>query len=404
MKNFCLFLLIILGFLLSGCDYDTPPSLWDPAQKSPATPVILSVEPGDGALSGISKILIKGENFSATPGYNVVYFNKTEGQVIAESATQLTVIPPDIDGDSISIKVVVKTARQIASFSPYRLIKAYFDVIPGEQVYSMTMDRAENLYVHAKNKIINKITPDLQMTQYATTSFSKSSYMHMGPGGFLYLIKSDTKELYRIPANGTDELYVKLPGKLTVFDFDENGNVYSAGKRTGIMIVHPGGDISTSDQHKDDDVRALRIYNNYLYTAIVQDRVEIWRNPILSADGTLGEGALFFNWDNSGDFSPAEIFDITFSETGDLYVATNHNAGADVIDLTNAYDPILVIHTDGSVETLYPGVIKSPAVQLCWGNGNYLYVNRLASGRENSAVVRLVMMEKGAPYYGRLLE
>ncbi|MDZ7262734.1 MAG: hypothetical protein ONB05_11605, partial [candidate division KSB1 bacterium] len=108
--------------------------------------------------------------------------------------------------------------------------------------------------------------------------------------------------------------------------------------------------------------------------------------------GDLKERVLVFDWANSGDFSRWQITDLTFSQDGDMYVGTNKDS-----------DPVLIVDpaqgTTKPLLSVYKGVFASPTTQLCWGNGNYLYVNRLSDA--GAGVKRIVMGKKGAPYYGR---
>jgi hypothetical protein len=390
----------ILILTVLSCEYETPTSLWDPDREGTPTPVITAIDPPLSALSGVTKIEITGQHFGAAPKLNTVYFDLEKGQILTASAGQLTVVPPKLVGDSVTIKVVVQSAFQPALYRPYRLEAAYLDVIEEEQVYSMAVDCDENLYVHARGRVISKLTPEGDLSEYGSIDFIYSSCMRVGPAQTLYIQKRDDRSLFSITAGGGEsEEAVRFPRKTNFFDFDQNGNIYAGGNRTGIYVVDPGGNITTVDDYEESDIRSVRVYGGYVYVAVAGEKTGIWKNEILTEAGALGEPVEVFDWANSGDFSDSDLLDMTFSEDGEIVVGTNRNEES--TDEASRFDPILIIGNDGSQETLYTGLIKSPAVCLCWGNDQYLYVSRLTSGRSNSGVSRVSMGKTGAPYYGR---
>jgi hypothetical protein len=114
----------------------------------------------------------------------------------------------------------------------------------------------------------------------------------------------------------------------------------------------------------------------------------VWRNQILSAAGEIGPSERVLDWSATGAYSSSAIFDIAFAADGDLFIATDRDP-----------DPVLVVHPDGTRESLYPGYLTAPATSLAWGNGNYLYINK--SDQFHQGVVRVIIGKNGAVTYGR---
>jgi len=407
---------ISLLFIISGCENKiTYEPVWDPDKQGAPDPVIYSIQP-DSALGGVMEINLFGENFAPEIDQNFVYFNGNSAVVKTASATQLTVIRPISLSGLVTIRLSVRDAYKSVKFDqPYKLEGGVVEV--GEElgrVYSIAIDSSENLYVHRMNdKKIYKITPDGAQSEYGTfTEASTSSAMRMGPGGYLYLQRSTGtgdgfKRLYRIaPGGGEAERFVKLSRNVKSFDFDQNGNIYSGGINSGMFVIHSDKTFKKVGNYLDFDIRAIRVFKGYVYVAAGYNGTDtllssdsttvivlpaergIWKSQILN-EGNLATAEPVFNWANSGSFSTSEINDITFSEEGDMYVATNNS------------DPILIIHSDGTTETLYEKLLSGPAAHLVWGNGNYIYINRYGENDDVSGVDRVIMGKQGAPYYGR---
>jgi hypothetical protein len=69
---------------------------------------------------------------------------------------------------------------------------------------------------------------------------------------------------------------------------------------------------------------------------------------------------------------------------------------------TDNVDPILIVKHDGSLETLYPGLLEPTAGSLVWGSGTYLYQNRTNADVAIRRLIRVDAGKTGAPYYGRM--
>lgn len=392
--------LFCIILILSGCSYDEPPLVYDPNPQMTPTPVITRVEPQGAAFAGLTEITLVGDNFSPVMEQNVVYFNNEKGQIKSATKTEIKVVPPNLIDDNVTIKVVVSGALAIAQFSPYNLKEIsseYGGFNDLDEVFSLAMDADENLYVQLRqDRLVIKITPDGQELPFSTLSFPKASDMSIGPGGYLYLIQSNSTNLVRIgPGGGNAEPFATLPGRCSFFDFDANRNILIAGRNTGIYAVSTGGAITTTGQFTTFDIKAVRVFNGFAYVAAAYTGTSpsipkngVWRSQILSAIGELGAPELVFDWAQAGEFATSTLNTITFSQDGELYAGSTYK------------DPILIVRPDQSFEALYKSILKPSTLQMVWGNGNYLYVNR-GGTPEMRRVIRIDMGKPGAPYYGR---
>lgn len=402
------FLFILTGILMIlcwiiACEPEYPSSPWNPNDEGKPTPVINSVDPLEGVFAGIDEIAITGKNFSSLSEENLVFFNGVLGTVLSASDTQLRVIsPPIITGDSIKIQLSVIGAYLFSEYYPYKLeaaVTEYGVFDDYDDAYGIACDANETLYVSLVGKKIVQITPDGERYDYATTSFEKASAMKIGPGGDLYYVNI-LQYIFRIPSGGgKDELFAMLPGGVYDLDFDSLGNIYCGGSGNAIYRVKQDGSKETVAEYPHINITSVRVFDGYVYVAgdykgddSTQVQVGIWRNQIVSSEGTLGSNELFLDWGAYSGGINSKIKAITFSADGDVYI------GADI------GDAITILHTDGTLEPLYPNLthILYPATHLlCWGNGQFLYLNRRGEGTSGRRIIRIDTIKNGAPYYGR---
>lgn len=380
-----------LSFL--GCENEYPPSIWNPEFQGKPDPVITSVDPPDVAFAGIGVLTITGQNFSPTPEENHVYFNGVEGTILSASATELQVRAPNVPGDSIMIKLRVDGAILFAEYSPYRLDLAAIDwggLGKFDDAYGIAVDKEENVYVSLKGKKIIKITTDGEQQPFATTLVDKASNMRFGPDGYLYY-GNILQFVFRVAPDGSkDELFARLSGGVFDLDFDQHGNLYAAGGGNKIFRIKSDGSNTIAAEYPSIFIKAVRVFNGYVYVGGKNSSTAeqaVWRNQIISAD-ELGPNELYFDWTQAFG-AGADVLSLTFAEDGDMYIGTDAPEG------------IMVVHPDGSSEPLYPGVLLPETYAMSWGNGQYLYVNRRNSDPDIKGIIRIDMLKKGAPYYGR---
>jgi hypothetical protein len=391
-----LFISLVFLLLLS-CDKEPTQSVFveDPTVKP--DPVLTGIEPPNSALAGIGQITITGSNFSSRIEENAVFFGPNPATVLSATETQLVVQSPNILADSLEVKVSVIGALLFSNVMYYSLETAVTELGGygnlGENLYSVALDSSENVYVWRAFRFVDMITPDNpNVTQDYGTSTIVTSGMKMGPGGYLYLAKNNTT-LYRIPpGGGGHSSFSTLSKKVFDLDFDQNGNIYTAGQGDSLFIVYPDASSESVADYTGVVVRAVRVYNGYVYLAGYRssDSLEaVWRNQII-APNNLGPNELVFDV-TAALGRDIQVQSLAFAEDGDMYVGTT------------ALDPIQVVHPDGTNEPLYPGVLAPEMYDMEWGNDVYLYVCRRASviAQTETRIIRINMQKKGAPYYGR---
>ncbi|MDO9548654.1 MAG: IPT/TIG domain-containing protein [Candidatus Marinimicrobia bacterium] len=418
---------------MTGCDTDYPPSPWNPDDTGNPNPIVTSVTPPDTSLEGVGIIQIAGQNFSSVPTENVIFFNAKRGTVLEATPTLLTVqnpvvleIPTQNWLDSIDIKIAVNRAYEFGNYLktdgsmyPYRLKRAgieYGNFDNSDKPHAMDCDSSGALYVAGESKNIYKVTADgtygfTKTTYSANTAIAIVTGMKMGPGGQLYIARKN-KKIYSIPAGGGSKLTftVKdLSGNVADLDFDQNGILWTAGKGDSVYAVDQSGNCIGSSPYVGFDIISVRIFNGYIYLAGTYSGDDttipaagIWKNQITGV-GTLGTREPVFNWTTFAGATGA-IQSISFDEDGNLYVGAK-----ETYDAAKAYVPgnaITIIKIDGSTEVLYPSIMKAPATNVTWNNGNYLFISRwvendAAAGAPSIRVIRVELDKNSAPYYGR---
>lgn len=404
-KALSIFTFISILILILGCENEYPPSIYDKESEGNPSPEITSVEPAEGAFAGIDDITITGKSFSSSMDEIFVYFNGTVATILSASTTQLLVRAPIIEGDSLTIKVAVLGAYLFAEWSPYRIQYAaieYGGVNDLTDAYGIACDILENIYVSSGLNTIIKISPDEESTDFASTPDGFFVALKMGPGGYLYGAR--TRYIYRVSPDGSivEKFGQKLGQKVNDFDFDENGNIFTASKSKIYCMTPDGTNIAAAD-YPDINLKSARVFNGYVYVAgeylgfdITVVQKGIWRNEITSSAGDLGDSELVFDWGEYWGANSPSILAITFSEDGDMYI------GAE------AGDAITIVHPNpdgnylnGDAEPLFPAVLMPPSTVFSWGNGQYLYVNRKSPEDPKKRLIRITMGKKAAPYYGR---
>lgn len=416
-----------------ACEYDGPDAVWEPEGEGAPKPVISSIEPPDSAVAGDIMITIIGENFSEVLSENIVTFsvvqnfyevangtggtiyNVIQANIKEATATSLTISRPAVIGDSLLIKCAVRDAYQIEIYPyPYRLTevsKEYLRLGSTESINAMEVDNQENLYIYLADKTIDVVSPAGERTLYSDAGIAAVVDMKMGPAGNLYITRRRNTALYNIYPDGTSEKIDDFPEKISYFDFDENGNIIAAGRESNLIIRSPEGLYKTVGDYEEFEVTCLRYFNGYVY--VIADYrgdltdvpvLAIWRSKMIPADGDIPLDTeakeLVLDWSRAGDdFSDAQLYNFTFSSLdagGDMYIATNNGATEE----DTSIDPIMIIHQDGSRETLYIGGMLEPDVyNLVWGSAQSMYYYNTI----NNNIVIMGMKRDGAPYYGRSL-
>ncbi|GAB6282698.1 MAG: hypothetical protein STSR0008_14440 [Ignavibacterium sp.] len=390
-------ILIITSFLIvTGCEEDYSPSLFEQIPPPTEPPVINSVEPAQEALAGVTEITITGNNFSSTPYYNIVFFNGISAEILGVSPAKLVVKAPNLVSDSVIIKVSVVGSELFSNFYQYKLkptIKEFYTKFQDFEIpHAIAVDTNSNIYVSLEGRGIKKITSNEEMKDYASKGAETFwNSLKFGSGLQLYAAKN-LRGVWKITEGQTppNSPWVATPtgSRIVDIDFDQNLNCWAVGNNNSIYKISTSGIIK--EYPFKANIRSVRIFANNLYVAGLKDSIEgIWKFPI-DSNFDLGNSELYFNYTNEID-NISQINAITVAADGDLIVGTNRDV-----------DPILVIHPDGSNEILYPGVIIPYVDVFYWGNDKYLYYTQIdQTTNKGKTIYRIDMQKQGAPYYGR---
>ena len=393
-----LFTACALMILFTSCEYDVEEPGWDkPFEIQADQPEITRIEPDSVAAAGVNYITIFGKNFAGVLEDNYVYFEEIKkGKVVnvvnaeivvdASSDTSITVRRPNLISDSCIIKLNSYDALVVAKYSsPYKIdpvMERYGSFVENVQLGAIAIDSDENMYVIQNDRLIFKVTPDGEKTNVGQAA--RAVYdAKISPEGKLILLINNN-EIHQLDlAAGVDttSVWIEVDKRASYGDFDSDGNFYTGGNKSDLIVVAPDG--SSSKQigvYSNDEIFCVRVYNDgyneYVYVLAENAEMAIWRHEILDANGNLGVRDMILNWANAGDFAASEPRYFTFSDDGTMYIGT---------DNTN---PIMILNTDGSQDILYKGILPSTAEQLVWGTGKYLY---MLLGGEEWNIIRIDM-------------
>jgi len=390
-------LAVLMVLSLSCKDNQYPESIWDPNEQSAPTPVVTSVLPQDSTYAGVGVVTITGENFSPNAEENIVYFSGVPGTILEASAKELKVQTPVVISDSVVIKVAVQGAFLFAIYKgPYKLYPAVIDYGPFDNftdVWALEVDAEENLYVSVGPavKAIWKVDTDQDTSVYVNTTFDKASGMKFGPDGGIYYVNLLSYMFKVQPGGGSDELFLAVGGGVRDLDFDNNGNIYTAGSGKKIFTVLPDKSYKESADYGDYSLNSIRVYDRYVYVIAVNvlGEKKIYRNQILNTTGDLGPNELVLDWNTYTGSDGSEPLALTFSSTGEMFIGSDREGEA-----------MTKVDADGNMEPFFNTVLTPPINYFSWGNGNYLY----ATNRTNEKL-KIIRIDMGAltsaPYYGR---
>ncbi len=398
--------LVILSatfFILIACEED-PKSIYDPDVVGNPDPIISTVVPdsnyssGNIPFAGIGVVIITGENFSAIVDNNTVFFDGIPGTILSASTTSLRVQVPNVTGDDVQIRVAVRGAFYFGDYAPsFPIVSAVKEVggfIDSDPYISTaSCDNSGNVFVNGGKEIFI-IKPDSVKTLYNSTLLTGIGKMKMGPTGNNYFIISSA--ISRItPPDVTEALWYKaMPEALLDFDFNVTGSIFMAGVSGSIYPFDIDTKTFTVDTtYTGINVRAMRVYDGDLY--VVGDRLDtlgaivqkgLWSSEIIG-DSLAGMNLV------------ADLADIDVD--GSLTVTSMAISASGSIFLGNVNDPPLIILEHGQLSPFNEPILSSPIGALSWGNGDYLYIVRLARAEVTQRVLQLDMRQAGAVYYGR---
>ena len=394
---------VVLTFLLLSCnDSNYPNDVWDVNDLGKPAPKINNIFPTDSAFSGSDEVTIEGLNFHKSKDSIFVYFNKVLAEVLTTSETSIVVISPNIVSDSVSIKVSVQGAFNFAEYSKNyilypRMIKyGDFDALD-ESVWGLELDKNEILYVGRSvfpEGAIDQVLPPegIRNKSLVDAILPTPLSMKIGTDQKIYYVDGVNPYIVRHDLNTGTPQFSILPGIASDLDFDQHGNLYAGGSGQSLYRIKQDLSSTIVADYDGISIYSVRVYDSYVYVAGIYSgedinvpEIGIWKNKILSEDGSLDTKKVVLDWKKLSNGN-SSITSISFDENGMLYIASDGNIG------------IATYTTDGTFKKLYPKIILPPIAKMSWGSSNYLYLNYRGEPR---AIYRLELSQKGVPYFGR---
>ena len=396
-------LAVLLGCSLSvfgGCVEEEEGSLFTPNTTFGPPPVITAVAPTDSAQAGVDTLVITGSNFSTVAANNIIFLDSSPGFPIQTTATQISLRTPLVIGDSVAVRIATRGSDKMSNTLVYKLTAAVesFGLLgPSDLANAIIADAAGDLYVSVSvsggGVGIKRIPADGSVNSYArdTSGVVGWTGLKFGPGGYLYAARG-IRAIYRFAPGGGDPavLWVALPAGYTIndIDFGPNQILWAAGSNTTSINSARIYSISQTPTSKffpfAASVRSVRVFNNYLYLSAFKDSAwGIWRAPI-NVD-SLGTPELYFNFSAAFPTEGYTPQGISFSSSGNLYIATDAPAGFVVVTPSKT---VIIPYAD------YEELFGTSVRFLAWGSGNDIFV---ATG--NGVLLKLKARVAGAPYY-----
>ena len=400
------FAYVMLVLLFGSCRKDES-SLFDPADAGLDAPVISSIIPANLAFAGVDTVTLNGTNFPTRAEDVIVYFDATAASILySVSSTQIKVKAPNLVKDSVKIRVAKAGAQKLSNTYYFKLDAAFieFPKVVGEQPWAATTDAAGNLYVQIQgsdSNVTRKYTPEGIASNYTSkvNAPSRVGDFKIGPHDSLYGTRPGAPGIYVVSSPGQQfpsARWVTISGsRINVFDFDVNLNIWAGGPSNNFVHCIRRDRVVKSFPLAAS-IRSVRVFSGYAYFAgkLTSDGSEqVFRFQIINPD-SLGPVETYFNYSTSSYYaSGRQIFAITFSSDGYMYLATD------------GPDPILLVAPDRSATPMFTGLMTPTYHSLAWGQGSYLYaVQGTASGgsiNSSAKIFRINTLKSTAPYYGR---
>ncbi|MCW8850842.1 MAG: IPT/TIG domain-containing protein [Melioribacteraceae bacterium] len=398
-KNIVLTVIAVL--ILSSCDTDTTPTLYEDLPNG-AAPIITSVNPPDSALAGVTEVRIIGQNFSSDASKIIVYFNENVAEILELSSTEILVKTPNFVKDSVNIKISVQGAPLFSD--PYLMdvkpsIREIYTFQDFEVPYALTTDRDRNiLFSYTSNGLsagIGKISPSKEITEFSPKG-GESFYTEIryGSNGKVYgTRKPPVRAMFGSEAGVAPKAIAveDRNARLLALDIDQNNNIWVGGIGGNIYRITP----DEADQKAfvfEPEIQSIRVFNGYLYTVATIDSIQsIWRMQIITSD-SLGPAENYYSLTQNLKGFKANT--ITFSESGELFIGTSAPG--------NNPNALVYLTPEKNLKQWYANVISGPIINMTWDSNKTLYYTReKIEGTQNQLIMGVNMDKKGAPYFGR---
>jgi hypothetical protein len=375
-------------FIVPGCQNNDNP-VYGPGNPDPnppgTPPAVLTAITPDSAFPGF-EVVISGSGFNPVASENMVTMGENVLDVVAASATELTVITPPSSG-MLDVRVAPRGAEEWSNLLQFNLMSYLTEIVNPEVkvivdetvswINGVDEDDAGNVYVGSQlDSAIYKIDPAGVQTVFASP-VPVAGAIHFGPEGYLYVCqrRSPTKIVRISPDGGTIEDVVSVSSPVD-FDWDADGNMYIVSNGGSLYMLPAGGGAAT-EVASGVGGKCCRVFEDYLYVSKVWGAA-LTRFP-LTGSGLGAEEDYYTNNNPLG---------LEFDRKGVLYA-------------TDAWQTSIFLYAPGGAAEaiIYEGELETPMHYMSF-NGQYIYVVFPGWGGPG-VVLRVFAGVEQAPRYGR---
>jgi hypothetical protein len=311
----------------------------------------------------------------------------------------IKVYRPNVVSSSCTIKIASDKALATVKYSPYKIdavMESFGAFVENVPLGAITADHSGNFFVpDSTNRYLYKVSPTgvrkLVTINDSTNLVLKyaASDARIGPDGNFYYFTGkfpNTKYIEMVilnPASVKDSTwYTFSPVKNVICgDFDKNGYLYAAGRKSGIQVIRPNRSKRDDGGYTNDTVTAVRVWNNYLYVAV---RSGIYRHS-LSDTSHIGPQQPVIDL-SQGILAGRVVKAFSYSADGTkLFFGTDTDYPIIMADASTV--PI----TKDKLEPIYKDIVSTNCKNFCFEN--YLYCIL------GNAVYKVDVGTTGAPYY-----
>jgi hypothetical protein len=111
---------------------------------------------------------------------------------------------------------------------------------------------------------------------------------------------------------------------------------------------------------------------------------QIWKHQIIDANGTLSAAEEVYSFTVTGE----EILSFAISNAGNMYI------GCDSLSATSKalykVEPSGGSYIGQPANPIYPSALSAPSGYICWGNDDYIYINRTNTAPSLRRIIRLI--------------
>ena len=425
---FALCVLAVPVFFIA-CEYANKPGVIYPAMNTDTTgrPTITGISPVSGAAAGVREITINGSSLGIKTNTDTpwVFIGGVQPIIKEMHDAFITIYRPKLSNDHYdrTISVSVTDPKMLTTSSSFNYSVETPGALVGDYsanvtsaLLSVEFDKQENLYtaIAAKGVVQTDFAGVTQTTvlnsgNLLSGDYSAVSAMAFGPGSsrrnlFIAVNKNyiariavfDT--LNRTGTKYASPVKLTVPAAVSALDFDEKGNMYTAGNGNLYVADTSVGNSTApvftpiSGYSGVTNLIKIRVVNgSNIYIA---DSMHVWKGQLTGTALAMGAPLvdLSLHPELSGKLSS---FDVDASGSVFLCIKNNPNYS------------LFFCESDGSITPFYkdPSILPNTADRIVWGNSKYLYLisSALQSGGSYVAgrVYRLTLDRNGAPYQGR---